>query len=66
MKEEYLSIETAKKLANYDKALEKAQYYKSEWENVTRLCISKSREITQLKKEITKLKKGLKNEIVNK
>ena len=59
MKEEYLSIETAKKLADYNKALEKAQYYKSEWESVTRLCINKNREITQLKKEITKLKKEL-------
>lgn len=33
------------------------KYYKSEWENVTRLCISKNREITNLKKELTKLKK---------
>ncbi len=67
MKEEYLSIESAKRLANYERlekevksANEKALYYKSEWENVTRLCISKTREITQLKKEITILKKELK------
>lgn len=36
------------------------KYYKSEWENVTRLCVSKNREITNLKKEITKLKKIMK------
>ena len=67
MKEEYLTLETVKKLANYEKlekevksANEKSLYYKSEWENVTRLCISKTREITQLKKEITKLKRELK------
>jgi len=60
MKEEYLSIETAKKIADYDKAIEQAKYYKSEWENVTRLCISKTREITDLKREITKLKKEIK------
>ena len=66
MKEEILSLETAQKLADYENmekelklANEKAHYYKSEWENVTRLCVSKSRELTTLRKENTKLRKEL-------
>ena len=66
MKEEYLSLETAQKLANYEK-LEKelnvtkelAHYYKSELENVTRLFASKNKELAQAKKEIKKLKEKL-------
>lgn len=55
-----LEEKTKEELIDIIKTLsEKFKYYKSEWENVTRLCVSKNRDLTALKKENTKLRKEL-------
>ena len=61
MKDEILDLETAQKLADYEKLKkehkelkEKYEYYRSEWQNVIRMVVVKNRIINELKKQLKK------------
>jgi hypothetical protein len=53
-----MSIENAKKIAEYDKAIDMAKYYKSEYNLIKYKLDDKNREIKRLESKIKRLEKN--------
>jgi hypothetical protein len=58
MNAEIMSIENAKKIAEYDKAIDMAKYYKSEYNLIKYKLDDKNREIKRLESKIKRLEKN--------